>query len=586
MGEVCVSTSSNITFKNIQDKKGDYPIYGASGVVAYVDFYTKENESLGIVKDGAGIGRVFLLPPKASVIGTLHYIENGYDLNLKYLFYFLQSINLARYITGSAIPHIYFRDWKKEQIPLPPLEFQKRIVARLDEAFVRIDNGTKHLKTAKANLTKYKQSLLKSAFEGTLFCHTEQSEVSQTLESIHFTHAKAPSAREGEQDGCHEFKSPLPCGVDLGVGVIANEQSECGNLQNKTIDCHESASLRFADSRNDDKISLSRAESIPLPQGEGLTFDTPSLADSAFSCPPSPVDDNFTHSTSLAKCRPTISPSRAKSHLCSPSLAEGARGWVDSHNNTTHCHTEALQKAEVSQKSTNRDSSLTAFAQNDNKGNHRDISLSAKAQYDNNGETPNLPQGWTIKTLGEAAQTTSGGTPSRKNLDFWNGNIKWLKSGELNDSYIDEVEETITQSGLKKSSAKIFSKGTLLIALYGATIGKLGILNLETSTNQAVCAIVPNNELDTKYLFHFLFSIRSKMIKDAFGGAQSNISQTYLKQIKIPLPPLEIQKQIVEILEKHFSSADKTSAFIDSALKNAKQLKSSLLKSSFTGKLV
>lgn len=70
--------------------------------VAYVDFYTKENQSLGIVKDGAGIGRVFLLPPKASVIGTLHYVENNDDLNLKYLFYFLQSINLARYITGSA----------------------------------------------------------------------------------------------------------------------------------------------------------------------------------------------------------------------------------------------------------------------------------------------------------------------------------------------------------------------------------------------------------------------------------------------------------------------------------------------------
>lgn len=173
LGEVCVSTNSNITFKNIQDKKGDYPIYGASGVVAYVDFYTKENQSLGIVKDGAGIGRVFLLPPKASVIGTLHYVENNDDLNLKYLFYFLQSINLARYITGSAIPHIYFRDWKKEQIPLPPLEIQKRIVARLESAFEKIEKGSAHLQNAKTKLAKYKQSLLKSAFDGTLFCHTE-----------------------------------------------------------------------------------------------------------------------------------------------------------------------------------------------------------------------------------------------------------------------------------------------------------------------------------------------------------------------------------------------------------------------------
>lgn len=419
LGEVCVSTNSNITFKNIQDKKGDYPIYGASGVVAYVDFYTKENQSLGIVKDGAGIGRVFLLPPKASVIGTLHYVENNDDLNLKYLFYFLQSINLARYITGSAIPHIYFRDWKKEQIPLPPLEIQKRIVARLESAFEKIEKGSAHLQDAKTKLAKYKQSLLKSAFDGTLTATASLRGV-EKAETIH------------------------------------------------KVDCHKSANANF---HNDDK--------------------------------------------------------------------------------SVDCH---------------------------------DLTSSNLAMTDK--ENPKLPQGWTIKTLGEIAQTTSGGTPSRKKLDYWNGNIKWLKSGELNDNYINEVEETITQSGLENSSAKIFSKGTLLIALYGATIGKLGILNLETSTNQAVCAIMPNKELETKYLFHFLFSIRNKMIKDAFGGAQSNISQTYLKQIKIPLPPLETQKQIVKLLEKHLQHADKTGKFIESALNKAKQLKQSLLKSAFLGELV
>lgn len=168
LGEVCVSTNSNITFKNIQDKKGDYPIYGASGVVAYVDFYTKENQSLGIVKDGAGIGRVFLLPPKASVIGTLHYVENNDDLNLKYLFYFLQSINLARYITGSAIPHIYFRDWKKEQIPLPPLEIQKQIVKLLEKHLQHADKTGEFIESALNKAKQLKQSLLKSAFLGKL----------------------------------------------------------------------------------------------------------------------------------------------------------------------------------------------------------------------------------------------------------------------------------------------------------------------------------------------------------------------------------------------------------------------------------
>ena len=168
LAQVCTSTGSNITLKNIQDKKGDYPIYGASGVVSYVDFYIKENQSLGIVKDGAGIGRVFLLPPKASVIGTLHYVESNDDLNLKFLFYFLQSINLARYITGSAIPHIYFRDWKKEQIPIPPLEIQRQIVAILDGHFTSADKVSAYIDSCLSKAKQLKSSLLKSAFAGEL----------------------------------------------------------------------------------------------------------------------------------------------------------------------------------------------------------------------------------------------------------------------------------------------------------------------------------------------------------------------------------------------------------------------------------
>ncbi|EAH6196907.1 restriction endonuclease subunit S, partial [Campylobacter coli] len=138
---------------------------------------------------------------------------------------------------------------------------------------------------------------------------------------------------------------------------------------------------------------------------------------------------------------------------------------------------------------------------------------------DNAKENYKLPQGWEWKNLGEIANTSSGGTPSRNKKEYWeNGNIKWLKSGELNDGYIDFIEENITEEAIKNSSAKIFQKGTLLIAMYGATAGKLGILNLDSATNQAICAFLhkdKNIKFLEKFLFYFLFFLRDKIIKDS-----------------------------------------------------------------------
>ncbi|EAH7655199.1 restriction endonuclease subunit S [Campylobacter coli] len=162
--DVCKNSSSNLALKDIKDKSGDYPVFGASGIVGYIDFYHKNKECLGIVKDGAGVGRVFVLPKNTSVIGTLNYLEALENTNLKYLFYFLCSIDFSKYILGSAIPHIYFRDYKKEQIPLPPLKEQERIVGILDESFAKIDESIKILEQDLLNLDELVQSALQKAF--------------------------------------------------------------------------------------------------------------------------------------------------------------------------------------------------------------------------------------------------------------------------------------------------------------------------------------------------------------------------------------------------------------------------------------
>lgn len=164
---------------------------------------------------------------------------------------------------------------------------------------------------------------------------------------------------------------------------------------------------------------------------------------------------------------------------------------------------------------------------------------------------------WKKLPLGNVFKTTSGGTPSRKNPAFYNGTIPWVKSGELESNIILDTKEKITQEGINASSAKIFPKGTLLIALYGATIGKLAILGINAATNQAVCGIFDNDEQEIKYLYWFLFHKRRDLIKSGIGGAQPNISQTILKNLEIPLPKKEVQQQIVFKIEELFSELDK-----------------------------
>lgn len=168
-----------------------------------------------------------------------------------------------------------------------------------------------------------------------------------------------------------------------------------------------------------------------------------------------------------------------------------------------------------------------------------------------------LPDGWIWRKVSELAKTTSGGTPSRSNKDYWGGSIPWVKSGELGDSRVEKNEEFITELGLKNSSAKLFPKESLLLALYGATAGKLGVLTYDAATNQAVCCISQDDQLLARdFLRYYLLSQRKKIIEDSFGGAQPNISQAYVREIDIPTPPLTEQKRIVDKLDALLTRID------------------------------
>lgn len=168
-----------------------------------------------------------------------------------------------------------------------------------------------------------------------------------------------------------------------------------------------------------------------------------------------------------------------------------------------------------------------------------------------------LPKGWATATLDQIAFWGSGGTPSRRNPEFFLGDIPWVKTGELGAKYIRSAEEHISEKAIKSSSAKLFPKGSVGIAMYGATIGKVSILAIDAATNQACAVAQCYSGMFNEYLYYFLTSQLNGFVDAGKGGAQPNISQTILKDWAMALPPTREQRRIVAKIEELFSELDK-----------------------------
>ena len=178
----------------------------------------------------------------------------------------------------------------------------------------------------------------------------------------------------------------------------------------------------------------------------------------------------------------------------------------------------------------------------------------------------------------------SGSTPNRKILDYYNGNIPWLKTGELNNGIIIDSEEKITPKALTECNLKINKVGNILIAMYGATIGKLGIVGVELTTNQACCGCEPF--IYNKYLFYYLMTIKTYLINKSSGGAQPNISKDIIVNSLIPLSPLAEQERIVAKIEELFAQVDEIEKEKQSLLKLIDRTKEKVLDLAMKGKLV
>ena len=197
-----------------------------------------------------------------------------------------------------------------------------------------------------------------------------------------------------------------------------------------------------------------------------------------------------------------------------------------------------------------------------------------------------LPEGWCWQYLNDIGTWQSGATPSRGVKAYFGGTIPWLKTGDLNDDFVRDIPERITEKALAETSVKLNPEGSVLIAMYGATIGKVGILTYPATTNQACCACSEFIGVNNKYLFYFLISHKDTFLMQAGGGAQPNISKEIIINTLAPIPPIQEQERIVQEVENWLHVLNEIEKDEQGIKESIERCKQQILNMAINGKLV
>lgn len=239
LGDICDKGSSNLMQKNLEIIDDGFEVFGASGCLGKIDFYQQEAPYVGIVKDGSGVGRCNLYPAKSSLLGTMQYILAKNCVTNEFLCYLIQSLNLSKYVNGAAIPHIYFRDYKKEIVPVPPLEEQTKIVAELNKINETIEDCRELLR----NLDALSQSLFYDFF-GDPFNNPKGFSIVPLSDVFSLI-----------TDGTHQtptYTSDIENGVKfLSAKDVVNGYIEWDNIKYIPYDLHVELHRRLAPQRGD-----------------------------------------------------------------------------------------------------------------------------------------------------------------------------------------------------------------------------------------------------------------------------------------------------------------------------------------------
>lgn len=194
-------------------------------------------------------------------------------------------------------------------------------------------------------------------------------------------------------------------------------------------------------------------------------------------------------------------------------------------------------------------------------------------------------EGWEKQKLSDIAFVKSGGTPSRSKKEYWEGNIAWYSSGELNDIYTKNPERFINELAIENSNAKLFPKGSLLIGMYDTAALKMSIIDRDATFNQAIAGVKPNSKIDLLFIFCAINAQKPELLNLRRGTRQKNLSLEKIKDIQIPLPPIKEQQAIVRQLDALRAETQKLEAVYHKKLEDLEELKKSVLQKAFNGEL-
>ena len=198
-----------------------------------------------------------------------------------------------------------------------------------------------------------------------------------------------------------------------------------------------------------------------------------------------------------------------------------------------------------------------------------------------------IPEGWEVSALSYLAKIDTGSTPDRSRPNYWNGNIPWVKTGEVKYGLITETEEYITEYGLKNSATRLAPKGTILMAMYGQGItrGRVAILGIDATYNQACCAILFNDRIENNFGYYFFVAAYPHVREAGNESSQMNLSSGYISKLKFPIPPKHEQSEIIEHIQIATTKITTAISFKEQEIKKLKEYKATLINSAVTGKI-
>jgi len=538
-------------------------------------------------------------------------------LLLGYVVYYLQSANLGILDKSTAIPSLSRDDLYAQNIPLAPLPEQHRIVDAIETQFTRLDAAVAALQRVKANLARYKASVLKAACEGRLVpteaeLHRRGGAFRAISPNTTDTGTAQPAGQPNPADGeClallpaqprptgeGEAFLPSPGTADMGADMNAPGQ------QRPSGECLAPTPQRDI------------AGEYPTPPSTGAANmqspDQSRINRRGGASPESPTDTPASANAHASQSQTTTAGCLALPQQQRPDGEEG-EAFLQRPGVTMGVGDARVEAGQ------GPGAECPAPTQHDVDGEYptpaayepadvllRRILAERRARWEaenpgkrykepqepDTSDLPELPGGWCWASVEQVADVGTGATPlrSKRVIYYKNGTIPWVTSGALNDLFVDEATEFITELALQETNAKLFPAGSLLVAMYGEgkTRGKVSELRLDAATNQACAALLFDGEAQNCKPFVKIFFRKNydDIRRLSSGGVQPNLNLSIIRGTSVPLPPLAEQHRIVAEVERRLSVVAEVEAAVDANLARAERLRQAILKRAFEGRLV